>query len=91
MSTLPCPIQLQVRTEEFGGFDVTSFTALSLSESECNTQVFIAIAPDMTQIVVYLNGTLIPFSQDTSCVTVTILVDVSLYLIRFKRIKIYSE
>ena len=80
MSTLPCPIQLQVRTEEFGEFNVTSFTALSLSESECNTQVFITTSPDKTHILVYLNGSVILSSQDTSCVTLTILVNVSVYL-----------
>ena len=77
MNTLPCPIQLQVRAEEFGEFNVTSFTAISLSDSECNTQVFITISPDKTHILVYLNGTLTSFSQETSCVIVTILVDVS--------------
>ena len=53
----PCPIQVQARTELVQGLNVTSFTAISLSESICGSNIFISLSSDKTKLMLYLNNT----------------------------------
>ena len=89
MSTgAPCPIQVQARTELVQGFEITSFTAITLSESICGSNVFISLSADKTKLVLYHNSTEVPLgSQElvTNCLSLTYISDVSyLYLTLIK-------
>ena len=76
----PCPIQVQVRTELLQGFNLTSFTAISLSESICGSSVFISLSSDKSKLVLYLNNTEVALASQelaAGCLLLTNISDVS--------------
>ena len=89
--TLPCPIQLQARTEQYPGTNATFFSALAFSESNCSSLLFFSLSSDRTQLKVYFNGNDVTASVRAhdileQCVVLSNRMDVSTILVYLPRV-----